>query len=67
MAYERNAGADRFLVVLNLAHEPGRVPAAARALTGRIAISTGMDRHGMPFDGSASVGVDEGIVVRLDG
>ena len=66
MAYERTAGPDRFLVVLNLGHQPSAMPAAVRDLTGRIAISTNLDRASEPFDGMAALGADEGLVVHVD-
>ena len=67
LAYERMAGGDRFLVALNLGHEPAALPSAARDLSGRIEISTRLDREGTPFDGASPLGADEGIVVRLAG
>jgi len=64
MAYERTSGAERFLIVLNLGHEPARVPLAARGLSGRIEVSTRVDREGSAFDDDFVLGPDEGIVVR---
>jgi alpha-glucosidase len=67
MAYERRSGEARFLIVLNLGHEPARLPVAAAALAGTIEASTGMDRDEDAFDGGSPLRGDEGIVVRLHG
>jgi alpha-glucosidase len=67
MAYERSAGSNRFLVVLNLGHGPAPIPAAARDFFGRIEVSTYLDQDGMGFAGNGALRSDEGIVVRLHG
>ena len=60
-AYERWAGDDRFLVVLNFTSEE---TAFSIDEPGSIELGTGLDRAG-PVGGSLSLGPDEGVIVRL--
>ena len=66
LAYVRSDGDRKFLVCLNLAHEPSPVPDAARQLRGRVVVSTlGMDGLGH-FDPDRDLLPDEGSVVLID-
>ena len=59
LGYERVAGDERMLVVLNLTGEPKRVANAE----GTVVVGTHRDREGEPFDGELRG--DEGVVVDL--
>jgi alpha-glucosidase len=66
LAYVRRGREDEsaFLVALNLSATPQSVP--LRALRGRIALSTHMDRGGELAAGTLALRADEGVVVRLE-
>ena len=65
LAYERRAGTDAFLVVLNLGGSPGVLPAGVGARTGTVVLATNQEREGQPFEGNLSLAPDEGLIVRL--
>jgi alpha-glucosidase len=62
LRYERSQGNDRFAVALNLAHEPARVLHPS----GRVLLSTYLDRAGEDADKSVSLRADEEIIVQVD-
>ena len=60
LKYERSQGDERLVIVLNLGHERARVS----HLSGRILLSTYLDRAGEDVDASLSLRGDEGIIVQ---
>jgi alpha-glucosidase len=62
LKYERSQGNDRFAIALNLAHEPARVSHPS----GRVLLSTYLDRAGEDVDKSVSLRADEGVIVQVD-
>jgi alpha-glucosidase len=62
LRYERSEGNDRFAIALNLAHEPARVSHPS----GRVLLSTYLDRAGEDVDKSISLRADEGVIVQVD-
>ena len=66
IAYTREAGEKRFLIVLNLTHRPFYFNPEHEIFSGTIAISTYLEREGAPISGTISLSGDEGVVVRLD-
>jgi alpha-glucosidase len=63
LAYEREHEGRRFLVALNLGPESRDL--ADRDLSGRISISTDLDREGEEIRGGLRLRPDEGVVVEL--
>jgi alpha-glucosidase len=63
LSYERRQGTDRLAIVLNLGHEPAQVSLPS----GRVLLSTHLDRDGEEVDQGASLRADEGIVVQVSG
>jgi alpha-glucosidase len=61
LRYERRQGDQRLVIALNLAHERARVLSLP---SGRLLLSTDLDRAGEDVGGSASLGADEGIIVQ---
>lgn len=61
LRYERRQGDDRLAIALNLGHEQARVS----HLSGRVLLSTYLDRVGEDMDESASLRGDEGIIVQV--
>jgi alpha-glucosidase len=64
LAYVREAGEDRFLVVLNLAGEPARI-APREELTGVVVVGTDRGREGERLSTPFEVRGDEGLLIRL--
>ena len=64
-AYEREREGRSFLVALNLGPEPRDLGLADRDLSGRISISTHLDREGEEIRGGLRLRPDEGAVVEL--
>jgi alpha-glucosidase len=62
LAYRREAGGRRFLVVLNLGHEQQRFDAGT---SGRIVLTTGLDREGELVSGGLDLRGDEGVIVEV--
>jgi alpha-glucosidase len=65
LAWVRKEGDRRFLVVLNLGHEPAAFTPLVLDLAGHVALSTALDREGEPVRRSVELRGDEGVVVRL--
>jgi alpha-glucosidase len=61
LSYERREGDERFVVALNLGDEPAR----ASLPSGRVLLSTHLDRAGEDVDQGVSLRAEEGIVVRV--
>ena len=61
LSYERREGDERFAVTLNLGDEPARVSLPS----GRVLLSTHLDRAGEDVDQGVSLRADEGIVVQV--
>jgi alpha-glucosidase len=64
LAYLRQAGEQRFLIALNLGHQDQAIELDARA-SGRIILSTHLDRADQPVSGSLALRADEGVIVEL--
>jgi alpha-glucosidase len=60
LRYERRQGDQRLVIALNLAHERARVSLPS----GRLLLSTDLDRAGEDVGASASLSADEGIVIQ---
>jgi alpha-glucosidase len=60
LSYERRLGPDIVHVVLNLGHDPQRVPTSAE----RIVLSTTLTRTGESIDGELALAPDEGVILR---
>ncbi|HEX5501241.1 MAG TPA: alpha-amylase family glycosyl hydrolase [Thermomicrobiales bacterium] len=67
LAYIREGGGRRFLVVLNLGHRPRTFAADTLPPHGRIALSTHLDRAGEPVAGELALRPDEGVIVEMGG
>jgi alpha-glucosidase len=65
LAYRRQKGEARFLVVLNFSREAA-VFTATGVPRGTVALSTHLDREGEAVDGRIELRGDEGAVVRLE-
>jgi alpha-glucosidase len=65
LAYERRAGSDAYLVVLNLGAKPGIHPPGVSEREGTVVLSTNLGREGQPFEGNRPVAPAEGLIVRL--
>src|SRR4029077_20399219 len=61
LRYERRQGNDRLAIALNLGHEQTRVSHPS----GRVLLSTYLDRAGEDVDESVSLRADEGIIVQV--
>jgi alpha-glucosidase len=60
LRYERRQGDQRLIIALNLAHELARVSLPS----GRLLLSTDLDRAGEDVGASASLREDEGIIIH---
>jgi alpha-glucosidase len=61
LKYERRQGDQRIVIALNLAHERARVLSLP---SGRLLLSTDLDRAGEDVGASASLRADEGIIIQ---
>jgi alpha-glucosidase len=61
LRYERAGSAERFLILLNMGHNP--IQAVAK--TGAICMSTCLDREGDTVSGAVRLRASEGIIIRL--
>jgi alpha-glucosidase len=59
LAYERRLGSTSLQVILNLGHDPVRVPTSAK----RILLSTTLARSGESVDATVTLAADEGVIV----
>ncbi len=66
LAYLRESGNSRFLVVLNLGHAPAVFVPEHREISGVVAVGTNSEREGNPVSGEVGLDGDEGVVVRVD-
>ncbi len=60
LKYERRQGDQRLIIALNLAHEPGSISLPS----GRLLLSTALDRAGEDMGATALLRADEGIVIQ---
>ncbi len=65
LAYRRENGAQRFLVALNLGAEPRTLDLREIGITGRVALSTYLDRDGEHVAGSIRLRGDEGLIIEV--
>jgi alpha-glucosidase len=65
LAYVRETDDQRFLVVLNLGHDPAALDLADLGLSGRIAIGTHLDRADERVRDALSLRADEGLLIAL--
>lgn len=66
LAYERRHGSERLLVALNLGHQPHALSLPS-GTSGRVVLSTFLDRDDEPVEGRISLRSDEGIIIALQG
>jgi alpha-glucosidase len=64
LAYLRQDAVGRYLIALNLGHQPQTLYTAA-ASGGQIALSTHLDREGEPTGDTITLRADEGVIVAL--
>ncbi|WP_437320420.1 alpha-amylase family glycosyl hydrolase [Sorangium sp. So ce385] len=67
LAYAREHGGRRLLVLLNLSSHPRRLALAAGAGGARVLLSTGLDRAGERLDEAAELRPDEGLIAEAQG
>jgi alpha-glucosidase len=65
LAYIREGGGRRFLVALNLGGQAATLAVGSLG-SGRITLSTHLDRAGEPVNGDLALRSDEGVIVALD-
>jgi alpha-glucosidase len=65
LAYLRRSSAERFLVALNLGPEPYALTLSSLRMSGRIVLSTHLDRVGSSNEDTISVRPHEGLVIAL--
>jgi alpha-glucosidase len=65
LAWVRKHGDRRFLVVLNLGHQPAQYAPPVLDVDGTMALSTHLDRDGERVLRTVELRADEGVVVRL--
>jgi alpha-glucosidase len=66
LAYRRELGAERLLVILNLGATPIAVDLPAGAAGGRILLSSALDRQGERCGAVARLRADEGLIISLE-
>jgi alpha-glucosidase len=65
IAYLREAGENRFLIVLNLTHRPSFFNSQTFKFHGTIELSTEPERHGAVVTDTIALSGDEGVMVRV--
>jgi alpha-glucosidase len=65
IAYAREWGTNRFLIVLNLTHRPSYFYPKSYAFEGTIELSTEPERNGAIVKNNMTVSGDEGLIIRL--
>jgi len=65
LAYVRRTKNERFLVVLNLGGEACGLSWDALGLSGRLVLSTHLDRHGEEFTDHVALRPNEGVIAEL--
>lgn len=66
LAYQREADGERFLIALNLSPREQTFTLETAALSGRILLSTRLDRESEAVSGAIPLRAHEGMLVRLD-
>ena len=66
LAYAREKDGRRFLIVLNLGHDPITFGSEGPEIRGRLVLSTRMDRDGEKVEDSLALRGDEGVILELD-
>jgi alpha-glucosidase len=66
VVYRRRSAARRLLVVLNFVHEPVVYTALGPDGSGRVLLSTVLDREGERVSGQVKLRADEGLLIALD-
>ncbi len=67
LAYVREKDGRKFLIILNLGHEPQIFDPDGQTFRGRITLGTHVDRDGEALAGALSLRGDEGLVIELSG
>jgi alpha-glucosidase len=65
LAYIRQAGGQRMLVVLNLGNHPRSLLLSALGLQGRVVLSTHLDRENELVSNALALRADEGLIVAI--
>ncbi len=65
LVYLRKRDGRRFLIVLNLGHEPTTFGSEGPKIPGRLVLSTHLDRDGEKLEDKIALRGDEGVVVEL--
>lgn len=65
IAYLREAGTARFLVVLNLTHRPAYLSRKSFSFVGTVELSTEPERNGLEVKDDLALSGDEGVIIRL--
>jgi alpha-glucosidase len=65
LAYLRRTEEECFLVALNLGHAPGRLAVETLGLSGRLLLSTKLDRAGEPLRSHLTLRGNEGVIAAL--
>jgi alpha-glucosidase len=65
IAYLREYGKDRFLIVLNLTHRTSIFQPAHFEFSGTIEVSTEAERNGVIVSHAMTLSGDEGVIIRL--
>jgi alpha-glucosidase len=65
LLYLREDAGTRFLIALNLGHEPQTVRPPLPTVVGRIALSTALDREGEAVGPAFALRPDEGVIIAL--
>ena len=67
LSYTREANGSRYLVALNLGHDPlTMAPDTGPSTRGRLVFSTHLDREREKLEGELRLRPDEGVIFRLD-
>jgi alpha-glucosidase len=66
LAYVRERDGRRFLIVLNLGHNPTSFDSEGPEIRGRLVLSTHLDRYGERVNGGIGLRGDEGVIVEQD-
>jgi alpha-glucosidase len=66
LAYARERDGSRFLIGLNLGHNPTTFDCGGQKIRGRLVLSTHLDRDGERVNGEIALRGDEGVIVEQD-
>jgi alpha-glucosidase len=64
LAYAREKDGSRFLIVLNLGHEPTTFDPGGHGALGRIVLTTHLDREGEQATGALELRSGEGVILE---